>query len=442
MKAIGIDIGTTTISSVVLDTDKEVTLEARTVENGSFFQTEHEWERIQDVQVILKKALDLTDELLEHFPGAEVIGLTGQMHGIVYVNREGKHISPLYTWQDGRGNLPDYDNGMSVCRCLAEACGAKLAAGYGLATHLYNLKKGLVPAEAVSLCTIADYVGMALTGRGAPLLHISQAASLGLYDCKANDFLRDIVKEWGVSPDFLPSVTKELLPLGAFRGIPVCVSIGDNQASFLGSVGEDRDCGLVNIGTGSQISVLSHTCFQGEGIEARPFTGDSYLLVGAALCGGSAYAALERFFREYAAAAGGADVPQYDVMRELLDRQEDTDESWTVRTAFLGTRENPRETGSVSGIRLNNFRPAALIRGVLDGMAQELYGLYHTIQTGTGLSPARLMASGNGVRRNPALRDILRARFGMPLAVVAHQEEAAYGAAAAAVSMSPKIRRG
>ena len=125
-------------------------------------------------------------------------------------------------------------------------------------------------------------------------------------------------------------------------------------------------------------------------------------------------------------------------MRELLDRQEDTDESWTVRTSFLGTRENPRETGSVSGIRLDNFRPAALIRGVLDGMAQELYGLYHTIQTGTGLSPARLMASGNGVRRNPALR----ARFGMPLAVVAHQEEAAYGAAAAAVSMSPKIRRG
>ena len=51
-------------------------------------------------------------------------------------------------------------------------------------------------------------------------------------------------------------------------------------------------------------------------------------------------------------------------------------------------------------------------------------------------------ASGTGVRRNPALRDILRARFGMPLAVVAHQEEAAYGAAAAAVSMSPKIRRG
>ena len=442
MKSIGIDIGTTSISLVLAGFPDGTLIQAVTLPNDTFLPSARPWERLQDPAAILAKVYPALEGLLSAWGDVAAIGLTGQMHGILYLDRSGLAVSPLYTWQDGRGNLPDYDNGMSVCRCLAEACGAKLAAGYGLATHLYNLKKGLVPAEAVSLCTIADYVGMALTGRGAPLVHISQAASLGLYDCKTNDFLWDIVKEWGASPDFLPSVTKELLPLGAFRGIPVCVSIGDNQASFLGSVGEDRDCGLVNIGTGSQISVLSHTCFQGEGIEARPFTRDSYLLVGAALCGGSAYAALERFFREYAAAAGGADVPQYDVMRELLDRQEDTDESWTVRTSFLGTRENPRETGSVNGIRLDNFRPAALIRGVLDGMAQELYGLYHTIQAGTGLSPARLMASGNGVRRNPALRDILRARFGMPLAVVAHQEEAAYGAAAAAVSMSPKIRRG
>ncbi len=49
MKAIGIDIGTTTISGVVLDVAKRQVLEARTVQNGSFIKTEHEWERIQDV---------------------------------------------------------------------------------------------------------------------------------------------------------------------------------------------------------------------------------------------------------------------------------------------------------------------------------------------------------------------------------------------------------
>ena len=217
--------------------------------------------------------------------------------------------------------------------------------------------------------------------------------------------------------------------LGAFRDIPVFVSIGDNQASFLGSVGKSRDSVLVNIGTGSQISVLSDTCFESSGIEARPFTADSYLLVGAALCGGAAYAALERFFREYAVAAGGKDQPQYDIMQEFLTEPHDPAQNWLVRTAFLGTRENPEDTGSITGIRLDNFRPAALIRGVLNGMAQELYDLYRIIQQGVGISCTRLIASGNGVRKNSALQDILQERFGMKPEIEQHEEEAAFGAA-------------
>lgn len=435
MKSIGIDIGTTSISIVLISIPEGTLLQAVTLPNDTFLPTSHPWERLQDPAAILDKVLPVLDGLLSACSDVAAIGLTGQMHGIVYLDKGGSAVSPLFTWQDGRGNLTDYDNGKSVCSCMEEAYGVKLATGYGLATHLYNLKKGLVPADAASFCTIADYVGMALTGRRTPLLHISQAASLGLYNCKSNDFMWDIITENGICPDFLPAVTKEAISLGSFRSIPVSVSIGDNQASFMGSVGEDRDSVLVNIGTGSQISVLSHSFFQGKGIEARPFTADCYLLAGAALCGGCAYAALERFFREYTVAAGGADVPQYDIMKELLDGQGDSEESWTVRTTFLGTRENPDETGSVSGLRLDNFRPAALIRGVLNGMAEELYGLYQTIQSETGLSPARLIASGNGVRKNSTLQDILKARFGMPLTIVAHEEEAAYGAAMTAASL-------
>ena len=435
MKIIGIDIGTTSISIVLISLPEGTLLQAVTLPNDTFLPTAHPWERLQDPAAILTKVLPALDGLLSAYSDVAAIGLTGQMHGIVYLNNAGSPVSPLFTWQDGRGNLPDYDNGKSVCSCMDEGYGIKLATGYGLATHLYNLKKGLVPTDAASFCTIADYVGMALTGRGAPQLHISQAASLGLYDSKANDFMRDIITENGIPLDFLPAVTKETVSLGSFRGIPVSVSIGDNQASFMGAVGEDRDSVLVNIGTGSQISVLSHSFFQGKGIEARPFTADSYLLAGAALCGGSAYAALERFFREYVVAAGGADMPQYDIMKELLDRQGDPEESWSVHTTFLGTRESPEETGSASGIRLDNFHPAALIRGVLNGMAEELYGLYRIVQSETALSPARLIASGNGVRKNGALQNILRNRFGMPLTIVAHQEEAAYGAALTAASL-------
>lgn len=49
MQTIGIDIGTTTISGVVLEksgTQKPRVLEAKTIENGSFFKTTKDWGRI------------------------------------------------------------------------------------------------------------------------------------------------------------------------------------------------------------------------------------------------------------------------------------------------------------------------------------------------------------------------------------------------------------
>ena len=40
-----------------------------------------------------------------------------------------------------------------------------------------------------------------------------------------------------------------------------------------------------------------------------------------------------------------------------------------------------------------------------------------------------LVVSGNAVRKNPVLRQILAETFGLPLQIPAHTEEAAFGAA-------------
>ena len=50
MKMIGIDIGTTTVSGVVLEKTREEEikiLETKTIDNGCFIKTKKEWERIQ-----------------------------------------------------------------------------------------------------------------------------------------------------------------------------------------------------------------------------------------------------------------------------------------------------------------------------------------------------------------------------------------------------------
>lgn len=99
MKTAGIDIGTTTISGVVLEKGENgqaKILEAKTVENGCFVETGNDWERIQYAKEIVEKAVNLLDYFLEKYPDVERIGLTGQMHGIVYVDKEGNCVSPLY----------------------------------------------------------------------------------------------------------------------------------------------------------------------------------------------------------------------------------------------------------------------------------------------------------------------------------------------------------
>ena len=179
MKVIGIDIGTTTISGVVLD-DTGV-LEARTIENSCFIQTEKEWERIQDAEGIVKKAGALLDELLGRHSDTKRIGLTGQMHGIVYFNQDGISVSPLYTWQDARGSLRA-DGQIPLTEEIQKKCGIRAASGYGLVTHIYNLRHQLVPQTAVGFCTIMDYFGMRLTGRKVPLIHAGNAAGFGFFD--------------------------------------------------------------------------------------------------------------------------------------------------------------------------------------------------------------------------------------------------------------------
>ena len=59
MKTAGIDIGTTTISGVVLEKEENgqaKILEAKTVENGCFIETGNEWERIQYAKEIVENS--------------------------------------------------------------------------------------------------------------------------------------------------------------------------------------------------------------------------------------------------------------------------------------------------------------------------------------------------------------------------------------------------
>ena len=195
----------------------------------------------------------------------------------------------------------------------------------------------------------------------------------------------------GVEEPWLPEVCTGIEALGSYRERIVTVAIGDNQASFLGATGNEKNTLLVNMGTGGQISVLSSQYFAGDGIEARPFLNGKYLLAGASLCGGKAYALLEQFFRKIVKEATGQEQPLYKVMEKMARTGRDQNSERTesrkikVETTFDGTRVNPEKSGSITQICSENFTPEDFCYGVLKGMSTELYQMYMTIQNGTGI---------------------------------------------------------
>lgn len=406
MKAIGIDIGTTSICGVLIDAESGDVIQTQSLPSDAFISTEHDWEKVQDVSKIVSIAAVMLDSFLKEFPGEIcAIGLTGQMHGILYLNAEGRAVSPLYTWQDGRGNLPY--KGTTYASYLG------CPSGYGNVTDFYNRENRLVPHGASTYCTVHAYFGMLLCRNEKPILHASDAASLGLYDLQTGSFAYEHCNV---------AVTDKFDIIGTYKGIPVSVAIGDNQASVLATLGSE-DGLLINVGTGSQISIVSDHPITAECLECRPYVEGKYLIVGAPLCGGRAFSILKDFYHQLFLAAGCEGIDVYGVMDRMLKQEEDC--TLCVDTRFAGTRQNPDIRGSIANIGTENFTPRALTVGVLRGMANELYGIYGAM----GEKRKHIVGSGGGIRKNKALVKIIEQTFGYSLRTPLYTEEAACGAA-------------
>lgn len=323
---------------------------------------------------------------------------------------------------------------MTWAQWLSETTGYPLATGFGMVTHAYNALNGLVPLEAAVFCTIPDYLAMVLSGRTAPAVDPTNAASLGVYDLRRRDFDREALLQAGVDADLLPAMTEEPVLGTGPLGRPVTVALGDNQASFLGAVGQPAGTLLVNMGTGGQVSVYSPDYLETEALETRPFPDGGWLLVGASLAGGRSYALLEQFFRQVAAMAGSETDSLYGAMGRALDAAGPVTDYPETVTTFLGTRKDPLCRGAITGLGADNFTPVHLMHGVMHGMAQELHTMFRSYLAAGGEMPARMVGSGNGLQKNPHLCRIFEETFGCPLSLSTRQEEAACGTAAYAAA--------
>lgn len=434
MYFIGIDIGTSSISGVVYDYVKR-DIESVTLENDSAIISKEDWEKIQDPERILQLVLEMLDDFLKRYTDVKGIGVTGQMHGMLYIDKDGMAVSPLFTWQDRRADQL-YENDKIYTAYLSEITGYPVASGFGLATHFYNMKNNLVPENALKICTIMDYIVMRLSGEKKPLTDYSNGASLGFFDLENLLFDRDALEKIGVNYSFLPQLTESVNFCGNFgEFIPVYSAIGDNQAAFLGSVKDVHRSIHITVGTSSQISVYTDKYIRVPTLDTRPFPGGGYILVGASLCGGQAFVLLKDFFSQVFQLFTGEVLSEsnvYNVMTKVPYKK-NADDLPVVETLFDGTRFAPWKRGSIDNISLTNFTPSNLIISFLKGICRELYDFYHDLPEEIKHNKNLIIGSGNALKKNPLLCKTFEEQFNSNVNFPRYLEEAAFGACLSAM---------
>lgn len=442
-RTLGIDIGTTSVSLVLLDTGNPSATRHASVNTGAFRAEAPGGHREQDCSRIVRGLSDTLSQLAGRNGrlSADAISVTGQMHSCVFLDAARRPATPLITWQDKRpletapGGGTWLDEFLRILRAhTTEPLGMNPTTGYMGATWFAMSRAGTLPHEARGVAMVHDWIVSEMIGDASqPLVtDPSFAQSAGLFLPSTSDWNQPAIRALGLDPNFLPRVQPMASRIGvtgrtAFplvSGIPIFAGAGDNQASVLGSLRELRDSVLINLGTGGQVSVVSDQFGPFDGIDTRMFADGLFLLVGPSFCGGRAYAILKNFLSGIGRDVFGVSLDDAALYAALERLARDTT-PMTCEPLFAGTPSEPSRRGVIGNVSEENFTLGDLATAVMTGIVEELRG-YHARMPG---SQHHLVGAGNAFRRNTRLRHVAARVFNRTLHLPSIAEEAALGAA-------------
>ncbi len=361
------------------------------------------------------------------------LAVSGQQHGFVPLDGEGRVIRPAKLWND--------TSTAGECREILERLGGRerflALTGNGLppgftASKILWLKKH-EPENYARLAAVLlphDYLNFYLTGTLA--MEPGDASGTALMDIRTGSWAQEVLD--AIDPalaEKLPpllepgSFVGEVLPekaelLGLPAGVKVATGGGDNMMGALGTGNVLPGRVTASLGTSGTIYAFSETPVvdpRGEIAAFRDSTG-GFLPLGCTMnvtvttelargLLGMDHAALEEAARSVPPGAGGVLVLPW----------------------FTGERtpDLPGARGAVLGLRPDNFTPSHLARAALEGATLGLGYVLERMKS-LGIEPAEIRLTGGG-SRSALWREICAGVFGVPVVRPVEEEGAALGAA-------------
>jgi xylulokinase len=349
------------------------------------------------------------------------IGFSGQMHGLVLLDRRKNLVRPAIIWADQRSAaiLPEIKERVGL-DLLGRQCGTAPTVGFLIASLVWMQKCEAHLLERVeTLILPKDFLRFKLTGELGT--DETDAAGSGIFHVGQRIWAHDVIERLGLPRSIFPKVHASAdvvgpltqgaaAELGLPRGIPVSAGCADQPAQAVGNGLIDPPVGSVTIGTGGQVFVPLTEPLIDEALRIHTFCHAPqarWYLLGAMLSAGMAL----RWLR----AVLGREKASYDELVQLGSEVEPGSEGLFFLPYLVGERSplmDPKAKAGFIGLTLRHG-PGHFVRALLEGVAFALRQVVDTM-LGCGADLTALVASGNGLA-NPIWRQIVADVLNRPL---------------------------
>ena len=436
---LGLDIGTSGVKAILVSAGGDVEAAATTPlalstpQPGWAEQNPDDWWRA---------TLASIRSVLARTPGAHVasIGISGQMHSSVFLDKSGNVVRPALLWCDGRTT--------AECAEIARATGGEdrlrewvrnpALEGFTLPKVLWlRNHEPQAYAQVATVLLAKDFIRYRLTGTLAT--EPSDASGTLMFDPARLTWSNEILQATGVPRALLPDVGGSSAVLGRLTPDVARVTGIAEGTSVVGG-GADNACGAAGVGVltpgdavaswGTSGTVLAPTAQPLVDPQLRAHTfchvaPNVWYVMGVVLSAGGAFA----WYRDQLA----RELADPSTADATLDEEAASvppgSGGVTLLPYLQGERTHHRDASARAaflGLSLAHTR-AHMTRAVLEGIAFALRDSLSILQE-LGLSPQHLLLTGGGAK-SPFIRRLQADVYGIPVSTVNREEGPAYGAA-------------
>ena len=426
MAIVSIDIGTSTAKVFAFDPQGNILAYAREsygINRPNIGWAEQDprvwWQAITSGMRTVAKQLSKMGQTIES------IGLSGQMHGPVLLDKDGVPLLPCPIWMDTRAQKQaEFINELLGHEALLSITGNLAVPAFPAAKLLWireNLPRIFKKIRWVLMPK--DYIGFCLTQTIAT--DHSDASGTLLYDIKARTWSDDLVQVIGLERDCLPplicstQVLGKLTPeaardLSLDADIPVVMGAGDLITSAIGTGAVQPGKVSLILGTAGQLLAYTEVVpveLLGKFYVFAHAIPAANLLLGTLPTGGAALAWVAKWWSKK------EDVDATDFANVInLAKQSLPGAHGLIFVPYLAGTGTPHMdytlTGAFVGLT-ENHGIAEIVRAVLEGVAYALRDSLEVLRK-SGLPIAELRLAGGAIKSD-AWAQIITDVFALPL---------------------------